>query len=120
MPSVRIPTPLRRLTNQKDEVDVKAKKVSDLIEELEKQFPGIKERLCDETGNVRRFINLYVNNEDIRFLKGTDTELNDSDIVSIIPAIAGGIASGLHVPHNDPILTPSINSGRASPYKEKR
>ncbi len=90
MPSVRIPTPLRRLTNQKDEVDVKAKKVSDLIEELEKQYPGIKERLCDETGNVRRFINLYVNNEDIRFLKGTDTELNDSDIVSIIPAIAGG------------------------------
>ena len=94
MPSVRIPTPLRRLTNQKDEVDVKAKKVSDLIEELEKQFPGIKERLCDETGNVRRFINLYVNNEDIRFLKGTDTELNDSDIVSIIPAIAGGDCFG--------------------------
>lgn len=90
MPSVRIPTPLRRLTDQKDEVDVKAKRISDMIEELEKQFPGIKERLCDENGNVRRFINLYVNNEDIRFLKGADTELNENDIVSIIPAIAGG------------------------------
>ncbi|MBI2488084.1 MAG: MoaD family protein [Deltaproteobacteria bacterium] len=90
MPSVRIPTPLRRLTGEKDEVRVNAKNIEDLIQELEKQFPGIKERLCDETGNVRRFINLYVNNEDIRFLKGIETEINDSDVVSIVPAIAGG------------------------------
>lgn len=90
MPSVRIPTPLRRLTGEKDEVRVNAKNIEDLIQELEKQFPGIKERLCDETGNVRRFINLYVNNEDIRFLKGVETEINDSDVVSIVPAIAGG------------------------------
>ncbi|MGH7790953.1 MAG: MoaD family protein [Thermodesulfobacteriota bacterium] len=90
MPSVRIPTPLRRLTGEKDEVKVNAKNIENLIQELDKQFPGIKERLCDETGNVRRFINLYVNNEDIRFLKGIETEINDSDVVSIVPAIAGG------------------------------
>ncbi len=91
MPSVRIPTPLRRLTGEKDEVMVNSKNIGELINELEKQFPGIRERLCDETGNVRRFINLYVNNEDIRFLKGIETELKENDIVSIIPAIAGGI-----------------------------
>ncbi|HWP92117.1 MAG TPA: MoaD/ThiS family protein [Thermodesulfobacteriota bacterium] len=91
MPSVRIPTPLRRLTGEKDEVTVNSKNIGELINELEKQFPGIRERLCDETGNVRRFINLYVNNEDIRFLKGVETELKENDIVSIIPAIAGGI-----------------------------
>jgi molybdopterin synthase sulfur carrier subunit len=90
MPSVRIPTPLRRLTGEKDEVKVNAKNIENLIQELDKQFPGIKERLCDETGNVRRFINLYVNNEDIRFLKGIETEINDTDVVSIVPAIAGG------------------------------
>jgi molybdopterin synthase sulfur carrier subunit len=90
MPSVRIPTPLRRLTGDKDEVSVEAATIGNLIDELENQFPGIKQRLCDEDGNVRRFINLYVNNEDIRFLKGTDTELHETDIVSIIPAIAGG------------------------------
>jgi molybdopterin synthase sulfur carrier subunit len=91
MPSVRIPTPLRRLTGEKDEVDINASNVGELIEELENQFPGIKERLCDENGEVRRFINLYVNNEDIRFLDGVSTGLNKDDIVSIIPAIAGGV-----------------------------
>ncbi len=90
MPSVRIPTPLRRITGDKDEVAVNAKNIKDLIEELEKQFPGIKERICDENGNIRRFINLYVNNEDIRFLNGVETQLKENDVVSIIPAIAGG------------------------------
>lgn len=90
MPSVRIPTPLRRLTGDKDEVMVDAKNIQDLVEKLESQFPGTRERLCDENGNLRRFINLYVNNEDIRFLEGMKTELKDSDVVSIIPAIAGG------------------------------
>lgn len=90
MPSVRIPTPLRRLTKDKDEVDISAPNVGELIEALESQFPGIKDRLCDENGEVRRFINLYVNNEDIRFLDGVSTLLKDDDIVSIIPAIAGG------------------------------
>ena len=90
MPSVRIPTPLRKLTSEKDEVVISASNVGELIEEMEKQFPGIKNRLCDESGNVRRFINLYVNNEDIRFLNGKETALKEDDIVSIIPAIAGG------------------------------
>lgn len=91
MPSVRIPTPLRKLTSEKDEVSISAANVGELIEEMENQYPGIKNRLCDESGNVRRFINLYVNNEDIRFLNGKETALKEDDIVSIIPAIAGGI-----------------------------
>jgi len=90
MPSVRIPTPLRKLTADQDEVNVSASNISVLIEELENQYPGLKARLCDESGEVRRFINLYVNNEDIRFLDGKETALKDEDIVSIIPAIAGG------------------------------
>lgn len=90
MPSVRIPTPLRKLTSDKDEVNISAANIGQLIDEMESQYPGIKSRLCDESGNVRRFINLYVNNEDIRFLKGKETALNEGDIVSIIPAIAGG------------------------------
>ena len=90
MPSVRIPTPLRKLTDEKDEVNISADNISALIEELENQYPGIKARLCDESGEVRRFINLYVNNEDIRFLSGKETVLNADDVVSIIPAIAGG------------------------------
>ena len=91
MSSVRIPTPLRKLSGGRDEININASNVSELIEELEKECPGIKERICDEEGNVRRFINLYVNNEDIRFLNGKDTELSKDDTVSIIPAIAGGI-----------------------------
>lgn len=90
MPSVRIPTPLRKLTADQDEVNVSASNISVLIEELENKYPGLKARLCDESGEVRRFINLYVNNEDIRFLDGKETALKDEDIVSIIPAIAGG------------------------------
>jgi molybdopterin synthase sulfur carrier subunit len=90
MPSVRIPTPLRKLTAGKDEVKISAANVSQLIDAMESQYPGIKNRLYDESGNVRRFINLYVNNEDIRFLNGKETALKEDDIVSIIPAIAGG------------------------------
>jgi sulfur-carrier protein len=90
MPSVRIPTPLRKLTSDKDEVTINAANIAELIDQMEVQYPGIKSRLCDETGNVRRFINLYVNNEDIRFLSGKETALKEGDIVSIIPAIAGG------------------------------
>lgn len=90
MPSVRIPTPLRKLTSDKDEVNISAENIAQLIDEMESLYPGIKNRICDESGNVRRFINLYVNNEDIRFLNGKETALNEGDIVSIIPAIAGG------------------------------
>ena len=87
---VRIPSPLRSLTAGRGEVDGTGTNVQDLIENLEKTFPGMKTRLYDETGNLRRFVNIYVNEEDIRFLKGKDTPLKEGDEVSIVPAIAGG------------------------------
>ncbi|MBI3306951.1 MAG: MoaD/ThiS family protein [Candidatus Omnitrophica bacterium] len=87
---VRIPTPLQKLTQQRAEVEVKAANIKSLIQELENQFPGIKERLCDEQGKIRRFVNVYLNEEDIRFLKQDETPLKDGDEISIVPAIAGG------------------------------
>jgi len=87
---IRIPTPLRKLTNEQELVEVNAKTVGDAITELQGRFPGIQERLVDETGAVRRFVNVYVNEEDIRFLENQKTALKDGDEVSIIPAIAGG------------------------------
>ena len=87
---VRIPTPLQKLTGNKGEVDCLAKNINELLADLEKQCPGIQERLCDQEGKLRRFVNVYVNEEDIRFLQGQDTALKDGDDVSIIPAIAGG------------------------------
>jgi molybdopterin synthase sulfur carrier subunit len=90
MPTVRIPTPLRKLTQGKEEVSAQGKTVGDLISDLEKNFPGIKERLCDESGQVRRFVNIFQNDEDIRFLQNLETPVKDSDEISIVPAIAGG------------------------------
>jgi sulfur-carrier protein len=87
---VRIPTPLRSLTKGQAEVQVDAANVGDLIHGLEQQYPGMKERLVDESGEVRRFINFYINEEDVRFLQGSKTELKAGDQVSIVPAIAGG------------------------------
>ena len=87
---VRIPTPLQKHTDNKVEVSVEAKNIKELIENLERNFPGIKSRICDENGKIRRFINIYVNEEDIRFLQKSDTPIKDGDEVSIIPAIAGG------------------------------
>jgi molybdopterin synthase sulfur carrier subunit len=87
---VRIPTPLRKLTNDREEVEVNADSVGRAIEELESAFPGIKERLLDEKGEVRRFVNVYVNEEDIRFMDNQKTSLKEGDEISIIPAIAGG------------------------------
>ncbi len=87
---VKIPIPLQRLTQGKDEVDGAPGKVIELINTLEKQYPGLGERIS-EAGKIRRFVNVYVNEEDIRFLKNEDTEIKDGDEVSIIPAIAGGI-----------------------------
>ena len=87
---VLIPTPLRKLTNNEETVEVNAKSVGEAITELQARFPGIQERLVDEKGDVRRFVNVYVNQEDIRFLKNRETPLKDGDEVSIIPAIAGG------------------------------
>ena len=87
---VLIPTPLRNLTANAAEVSVEAGDVSGLIAALEKAHPGLKERLCDEQGKLRRFVNVYLNEEDIRFLQGEATVLKAGDEVSIVPAIAGG------------------------------
>ncbi|MFA4029678.1 MAG: hypothetical protein GDYSWBUE_000972 [Candidatus Fervidibacterota bacterium] len=87
---VRIPAPLRRLTNNQDVVTVEASTVAEMIEKLEEQFPGVKERLCDEEGRLREFITVFVDGEDIRFLSGLETSLKESSEVSIIPAVAGG------------------------------
>lgn len=87
---IRIPTPLRKLTHDEDVVEVSAPNIGAAIEELQGRYPGIKERLVDEKGEVRRFVNVYVNEEDIRFLQNRETPLKDGDEVSIIPAIAGG------------------------------
>ena len=87
---VRIPTPLQKLTQNQSEVSCEADNINSLLSSLESQFPGIKDRLCDPDGKLRRFVNVYVNEEDIRFLKGPDTVLKSGDEVSIVPAIAGG------------------------------
>jgi len=87
---VRIPTPLRKLTNNEELVEVNAGTVGAVITELQSRYPGIKERLVDENGSVRRFVNVYVNEEDIRFLQNQDTPIKSGDEISIIPAIAGG------------------------------
>lgn len=88
--TVRIPTPLRKLTNNQELVEVNGSTVGEVIAELQQRFPGIQERLIDEKGEVRRFVNVYVNQEDIRFLQNQQTPLKDGDEISIIPAIAGG------------------------------
>ena len=87
---VLIPTPLRKLTGDQETVEADADSVSTLMTRLEEAHPGIGGRLVDEEGNLRRFVNLYVNGEDVRFLQGKETSLKDGDEVSIVPAIAGG------------------------------
>lgn len=87
---VNIPTPLRKLTDNQSEVQVEAATVDDLINVLEDAHSGIKEKILDETGEIRRYVNIFVNDEDIRFLDGKATQLNEGDNVSIVPAIAGG------------------------------
>ena len=88
--TVRIPTPLQRLTDGKAEVQCEGDSIGQLLNDLEKRHPGVKERICDEQGQLRRFVNVFVNEEDIRFLQGDQTKVKDGDEVSIIPAIAGG------------------------------
>lgn len=90
---VRVPTPLRKLTQGADEVDAQGNTIRSIVEDLEKNYPGIKERICDETGKVRRFVNVYVNGDDIRFLQNLETALKEGDNISIVPAIAGGALS---------------------------
>ena len=88
--TIRIPTPLRKLTADAEEVTLKADTLRELLGALEKQYPGTKERLCDESGEVRRFINIFVNDEDVRFMEGQNTKFKDGDVISIVPAVAGG------------------------------
>ena len=88
--TVLIPTPLQKLTNGSGDVKADGGTIREVVASLEAQFPGIRERLCDAEGNLRRFVNVYVNNEDIRFQQNEETPVKDGDEVSIIPAIAGG------------------------------
>ncbi len=90
MVKIRIPTPLRKLTNDVDMVESSAGTLGAAVDELEAGFPGIKERICDESGEIRRFVNIYVNGEDVRFLDSLGTVLKSGDEVSIVPAVAGG------------------------------
>ena len=90
MATVRIPTPLRKLTNGLEEVQAGGATIAAVITQLESQYPGIKERICDDQGKVRRFVNIFANDEDIRFLQNLETPVKDSDEISIVPAIAGG------------------------------
>lgn len=90
MATVRIPTPLRKLTQGKEEVAAAGATVGEVISDLEKNYPGIKSRICDDDGKVRRFVNIFANDEDIRHLQNLDTPIGDKDEISIVPAIAGG------------------------------
>lgn len=88
---VRIPTPLRKLTADNAEVTVEGGNVGEVLQSLEAAHPGIRDRLFDEDAKLRRFVNVYVGEEDIRFLQGLDTDVPDGSVISIIPAVAGGI-----------------------------
>ena len=87
---VLIPTALQRFTKQQGEVHVEGVTVHDVLDNLVRHFPGLGAQLCDDRGAVRKFINLYLNNEDIRFLHGAQTAVQDGDEIAIIPAVAGG------------------------------
>jgi molybdopterin synthase sulfur carrier subunit len=87
---VRIPTPLLKFTKNQSEVPAHGATVADILDNLEEYFPGLRERLVDERGSIRKFINFYLNDEDIRFMDGEKTALKDGDELAIIPAIAGG------------------------------
>ena len=87
---VRIPTPLRRMTNGLDKLEMNESTLSNMIDELETNYPGFRERLIDENGDLRYFVNIYVNGEDVRFLDGLATQTNSGDEISIVPAVAGG------------------------------
>jgi molybdopterin synthase sulfur carrier subunit len=105
MPTVRIPTPLRKLTNNLEEVRADGSSIGEVLRSLEASYPGIRERICDEKGQVRRFVNIFANDEDIRFLQNLETPVKETDEISIVPAIAGGCAE----------LPPKIIEGAQAP-----
>lgn len=90
MATVRIPSPLRRYTNSQSKVESNGGNIAELLDNLDTQYPGIKTKLCDESGNIKRYVNIFVNDEEIRTLQGAETAITDNDEVSIIPAMAGG------------------------------
>ena len=87
---VRVPTPLRRFTAGIDEVVADGDSIRNVIEDLDRRHPGIRERLLDDSGELRRFVNVYLNGDDIRFLNQLNSKVKDGDDISIVPAIAGG------------------------------
>ena len=87
---VRIPTPLRKVTNGEDKASVDAGSMVEVVKSLEVQFPGLKARICDDDGELRSFVNVYINGEDVRFLNGMNSSVSSGDEVSIVPAVAGG------------------------------
>ena len=88
--TVRIPTPIRRVTNGQDKVAAEGETLKDIIEAMEEQYPGVKARLCDDQGEIRHFVNIYINGEDVRFLDGLGSSTKSGDEISIVPAVAGG------------------------------
>ena len=90
MATIRIPSPLRRYTNGQSKVEGSGATIKEVITHLEAQFPGIQARLCEEDGQIKRYVNVFVNDEEIRALQGADTPIADKDEISIIPAMAGG------------------------------
>ncbi|MGB8354397.1 MAG: ubiquitin-like small modifier protein 1 [Chthoniobacteraceae bacterium] len=88
--NIRIPAPLRKLTQEQELVEANGANIEEILADLEKNYPGLKDRVCDESGNVRRFVNIFVNDEDIRFLDEKATVVKAGDEISIVPAIAGG------------------------------
>jgi sulfur-carrier protein len=95
--TVKIPTPLRSLTRGKDSVQVSGATVREVLESLERECPGLRSRVCDEQGEMRRFVNLFLNEEDVRHLQALDTPVKEGDILSIVPAIAGGTNVGVQI-----------------------
>jgi MoaD family protein len=104
---VRIPTPLRKLTNDQDVVSGNGETLTQCIDGLDAQYPGLKDRLLDEQGELRRFVNIYVNGEDVRFAQGVQTAVKPGDEISIVPAVAGGA--------EEPRAEPRLKYYRASP-----
>ena len=92
---IRVPTPLRRMTNGQSKLEIDSGTLGEMVEQLEASYPGFKARLVDENGDLRYFVNIYVNGEDVRFLQGLDTSTKSGDEVSIVPAVAGGSLASL-------------------------
>jgi molybdopterin synthase sulfur carrier subunit len=90
MATIRIPAPLRKLTNNQEEVPATGSSLGDILDALNRNYPGIGERILDEQGEIRRFVNIFLNDEDVRFLQENSTPITESDVISIVPAIAGG------------------------------